>query len=104
MSENDPERLADAREREAAELQQQSDRLAEDVSDARDDWERKRADEGVPGAPPHEKSPAADEGDAADSPDPNAPPPGAGPSEAEMPEEGAGGPPADVIDENRDED
>jgi hypothetical protein len=104
MSENDPERLADEREREAAELKQQSDRLAEQVSDTRDDWERKRADESIPGAPPREKSPAADEGDAAASPDSGSPPPGAGPSQSDTAPEGGAGPPADVIDEERDED
>ena len=47
----DPEELADQREREADEMQRRSQALESDVSDARDDWARKRSDEGVPGAP-----------------------------------------------------
>ena len=32
------------------ELQEQSDKLAEEISDVREDWERKQADPAVPGA------------------------------------------------------
>jgi hypothetical protein len=37
-------------EKQADELQEQSDKLGEDISDAREDWERKQADPKVPGA------------------------------------------------------
>jgi hypothetical protein len=63
-SETGYEQLADQREREADELGQRSDELQSAVSDARDDWARKRADEGVPGAPaPDGESEAGSEGE-----------------------------------------
>ena len=37
-------------EQQADELQEQSDKLGEHISDAREDWERKKADDSVPGA------------------------------------------------------
>ena len=37
-------------ERQADELQERSDKLGEEISDAREDWERKQADPKVPGA------------------------------------------------------
>lgn len=52
MSESDPERLADELEEEAGTLERRSEELHEKVEEARQDWERKRADPGVPGAPP----------------------------------------------------
>jgi hypothetical protein len=52
MGETDPERLADDLGREADELEQRSDKLGEQVGDVAHDWERKRSDPGVPGAPP----------------------------------------------------
>jgi hypothetical protein len=59
MPEKDPGELADQREKEADQLEQQGDRLQDKVDEVRQDWERKRADAGVPGAPP----PEGDEGD-----------------------------------------
>ncbi len=52
-SEN-PEELADQLEREADRLQRHSDELGERVAEVRQDWERKRGDQSVPGAPPPE--------------------------------------------------
>ena len=52
MSESDPARLADRRERESEELEQRSEQLKDDVNDVREDWDRKRQDPSVPGAPP----------------------------------------------------
>ncbi len=69
MTEDDPGRLADQREHEADELARRSDKLKAEVSDVRQDWQQKRASEGVPGAVPepdeesHEAE--ASEGDAA---------------------------------------
>lgn len=37
-------------EGEADELQDRSDALGEEIADAREDWERKQADDAVPGA------------------------------------------------------
>jgi hypothetical protein len=37
-------------EREADELQERSDKLGEEIADVREDWERKKADDNVPGA------------------------------------------------------
>ncbi|MGA2928077.1 MAG: hypothetical protein ABSG43_19195 [Solirubrobacteraceae bacterium] len=48
----DPNRLADRFEREADELEEQSERLHARTASVREDWERKRADADVPGAPP----------------------------------------------------
>ena len=39
-------------EREADEMQERSDRLGEEIADVREDWERKKADDSVPGTPP----------------------------------------------------
>ena len=41
---------ADRLEREADHLAEQSDALAADISDTREDWERKQTDDSVPGA------------------------------------------------------
>lgn len=54
---SDPGELADQREREADEMERRNQALASEVSDARDDWARKRSDEGVPGAPAPEDEP-----------------------------------------------
>jgi hypothetical protein len=60
--EKDVSQQADAMEQTADEMEQRSSDLGDDVSDARGDWERKRRDPNVPGAPePDEdtgKSPA----------------------------------------------
>lgn len=56
MSEHsDPNRLADELDREADELQEHSEQLQQEIGEVRQDWERKRADPGVPGAPPSEE-------------------------------------------------
>ena len=52
MAETDPDGLADHFEEEADELEQRSKKLEEETDDVAQDWERKRADESVPGAPP----------------------------------------------------
>jgi hypothetical protein len=58
MSENDPR--ADELERELDKMQERTDDLEEEIGDARDDWERKKADPGVPGAVPDEDDDAGD--------------------------------------------
>lgn len=63
MEERDPGELSDRVAREADGLQHRSEALQQDVSEARQDWERKRADDGVPGANPPEG-----EADGEDSP------------------------------------
>jgi hypothetical protein len=60
MAETDPGKLADHLEDEADELEQRSKKLKDETEDVAQDWERKRADESVPGAPPR----AEDEQDA----------------------------------------
>ncbi len=99
-SDTDPGQLADHLEGEADKLQDQSKRLAGDVEGVRQDWEQKRSDESVPGAPPPEGS---DDEEAQESPGPEAPPEGAEPSQAETASEGATGPPKDQVDD-KDED
>ncbi len=95
MAEQDPDRLADQLEGEAAQMQEQSEKVHGDVLEARQDWERKRADPKVPGAPPREgEEPPAEE---QHSPAPQAPPEESEPSAAEMPPEGAVGQPAEQV-------
>jgi hypothetical protein len=48
----DHEKLADQLEYESDRMEQRSAELGEEISDAHDDWQRKRNDPGVPGAPP----------------------------------------------------
>jgi hypothetical protein len=48
---DNPHELADELEREADQLQRHSDELGEKVAEVRQDWERKRRDQAVPGAP-----------------------------------------------------
>ena len=60
MAETDPGKLADHLEDEADELEQRSEKLKENTEDVAQEWERKRSDESVPGAPP----PTDDEDDA----------------------------------------
>jgi hypothetical protein len=52
MAETDPGKLADHLEHEADDLEQRSQKLEADADEAAQDWERKRADPTVPGAPP----------------------------------------------------
>jgi len=59
MPESDPQKLADQLEQEADRLQKETERLGEDVSSARQDWEHKRSDPAVPGAPPDDRPDAA---------------------------------------------
>lgn len=98
MSEEDPEKLAAELDAEAEDMQRRNDRLGDEVAQTREDWERKRLDPSVPGAPPpdEERSDQADQ--APDSAGPEAPPPDARPAEAEAPSETAVGPPADDVD------
>ena len=66
MAETDPDRLADQLEDEADELERRSQELKQETDDVAQEWERKRADEAVPGAPPpdgdEDDSPASDDG------------------------------------------
>jgi hypothetical protein len=62
MNEEDPGRLADQREREADELARRSDKLKDDVSVVRQDWQQKRASEAVPGAVPEASEEETKEG------------------------------------------
>ncbi len=76
MTDSDPRRLADELEREADGLEQQNEQLGDRVQSVRQDWERKRNDPNVPGAPPaEERGP-----DSADEPPPEAEFPAKAPS------------------------
>ncbi len=59
-SEN-PEKLADELQGQADELQDKSADLEQEIGDVKQDWERKRADESVPGAPPRHEDVERDE-------------------------------------------
>jgi hypothetical protein len=54
MADMDPGKLADQLEDEADELEERSKKLKQETEDVAQDWERKRSDESVPGAPPPE--------------------------------------------------
>lgn len=56
MAETDHEKLAEDLEREADKLERQSEELHEQADGAREDWERKRRDSKVPGAPQPEEA------------------------------------------------
>jgi hypothetical protein len=62
INEGDPEQLAGKLEQEADELERQSDRVEGEIAETRSDWERKRRDESIAGAPPPERN-DEDEGD-----------------------------------------
>jgi len=53
--------LADELDDRVDTLAEHSHRLGEEITDVRDDWERKRADAGVPGATPDWDDPDEDE-------------------------------------------
>ena len=67
MAEQDPHELAEALERETRELARESDELSDRIDEARQDWERKRADDNVPGAPPRADDSSDDAGPAEDA-------------------------------------
>jgi hypothetical protein len=62
------DKLADQIEQEGDKMEQRSAELGDEISDVRDDWQRKRADEGVPGAPPPQGQ-GSDESDDPEDPD-----------------------------------
>ena len=62
MAEHDPEKLANALERESKELDRESQELKARIEKTSDDWERKRADDTIPGAPPPEENQSDDPG------------------------------------------
>jgi predicted nucleic acid-binding Zn-ribbon protein len=49
------ERQADELESELDDMDERVDELEGDIDDAREDWERKKGDSGVPGAPPDDR-------------------------------------------------
>jgi hypothetical protein len=50
MTEHEHERKAQEAEYELSEMEERSDRLAEQIEDTREDWHAKQRDDGVPGA------------------------------------------------------
>jgi hypothetical protein len=98
MEERDVERLADGLQRKADELGRRGDELQDRAQGVGEDWDRKRTDQSIPGAPPPEDS--EDEAHERQQPEPDAQPPDAGPSEAETASEGGAGPPGDTGDES----
>ena len=66
MTEHDAQQLGDELEREAEHMQSQNDRLGDEIHRVGEDWQRKRADESVPGAQPpqpQERSPQESSGE-----------------------------------------
>ncbi len=56
MDERDPHELAESLEREADDLDRQGREVEQAVEETREDWQRKRQDENVPGAVPPDAS------------------------------------------------
>ena len=54
MTERDPHELADALEQQTDALDREGREVQGQIDETREDWQRKRADESVPGAPPPE--------------------------------------------------
>lgn len=63
MAEQDPGELSEQLERETDELARDSRKVKDSVAQTREDWEHKRTDESVPGAPPPEGDEEKDEDD-----------------------------------------
>lgn len=82
MSDEDPGRLADDLEQQAGEMEKRSGKLSREIDDVGEDWERKRADPSVPGAP-EDQSDAEDDTQATGNP-----PQGDSPAEDEGGEDG----------------
>ena len=72
MSIEEPEKLADELDRAADQMQRRSQELGKEAEAVRGDWESKRSDPGVPGAPAPESE---------DEPPSEVGPPGQGPSD-----------------------
>lgn len=66
VTERDPQELSEALERETRDLERQGQEVEQAVGETREDWEQKRRDESVPGAPPPEGG-AEDPGEADDA-------------------------------------
>ena len=95
MAAEDPEKLAAELDAQAEDMQRRNDQLGDEVAQTREDWERKRRDPSVPGAPPPAEQRSDEAGQAPGSAGPEAPPTDAHPAEAQAPSETAVGPPAD---------
>ncbi|MGI8713024.1 MAG: hypothetical protein ACR2NR_07570 [Solirubrobacteraceae bacterium] len=65
----DHDKLADQLEQDSNRMQQRSTELKHEISDVRDDWQRKRRDGGVPGADPPAATDPPPRGDDADEDD-----------------------------------
>jgi hypothetical protein len=55
MADRDHKQLADKLEHESETLERHGRELEDEIKDAKSDWERKRADPGIPGANPPEE-------------------------------------------------
>jgi hypothetical protein len=67
MTEQDPQPLVQHLERETDELEHQGNEVKDAVKETREDWERKRRDENVPGAQPPEDDESDDSDEADDA-------------------------------------
>jgi hypothetical protein len=55
--------MSEEPERELEDMEERSERLEDDIDSAREDWERKKQDPGVPGAPPEDDEPSGSDGE-----------------------------------------
>jgi len=69
MRDEDPGKLADELRREADDLHKRSRALEDEVEGVRQDWQRKRADAAVPGAPQEEGDRSDDAGETREASD-----------------------------------
>ena len=67
MENADHERLADQIEQQIDELQEHADGVGEQIKETREEWERKRSADDVPGATPPETGGDAPEGGSPES-------------------------------------
>jgi hypothetical protein len=55
--------MSEEPERELEDMEERAERLEGDIEDAREDWERKKQDPGVPGAVPEGDEPSGSDGE-----------------------------------------
>lgn len=67
MAEQDPEELSRALQRETDDLARHGQEVEDAIKKTREDWERKRRDETIPGAPPPEGDESPEPGPADDA-------------------------------------
>jgi hypothetical protein len=55
--------MSEQPEHELEDMEERAERLDDEIGDAREDWERKKQDPGVPGALPEDDEPSGSDGE-----------------------------------------